>query len=177
MAYHAGKLVSGIRLYPAGGKSPGEWKDDPQSADCLGSHGTLAWRGLEFCALGHRLFSAPFAGEENLWQMAGEKQSIGTSLHDSPDSHYLGDLCHHRYGTACGVSGQYGRLSSRGGPGGNHTTCAVSERIWRFIDSVCYFCNAPAREIVLYMEGSLVYGLDPSGGVLVFGEGDPCWGQ
>ncbi len=159
---------------PLGGSRKGAWRTICNLFVVWALTGL--WRGLEFCALGHCIFSAAFSGEENLWKMAGEKPCAGACLHCADCSRDVGDFCDYGYGAACRISGQSCRISQGGHTGRRHTAVSLSERVRRAFGSVCYFCNAPAGKGVLEVEGPLVCGADSSGRLLVVGAGD-CHGE
>lgn len=172
MAYNAGKLVSGIRVYSSRREPQGECADDFEPSGGLGTHRSLAWRRLEFCPLGYDLFPAYFPGKEDVREMAGEQQGAGPYLFDSVDSGNVGSVCHYGYGTAGRVSGQYDRLSQGGDSGRHDTACQIFEGIRRANNSVRYFCDSSSRKIVLEMEGPLVHGSPFAYRLLVVGSRD-----
>lgn len=129
----------------------------------------MARGGLEFCPLGHRLFPLSLAGKEDLREVAGAEQGVWTCLHTFADPCHMGDLWNFRYQPARRISRKYGRHSQRGDSGGEDATGPLLKGICATFDSVCYFCNAPAGEILLEVEGSLVHHIDLIGGVLVVG--------
>src|SRR5699024_732757 len=95
LAYHAGLLVPGLCLYPAGRKPAWDEAPDFQSGLCMSAHRYLAWKRPELHSLGACSGRTHHPGKADLRKMAEKDISAFPYLCDCGHSAHMDDFCHY----------------------------------------------------------------------------------